>query len=148
MNSNKPSSLPIWLTYAGVTPFIACTVCLLAHIRNIPIFGSTQHILSSYGLLIVTFLAGIHWGQTLVKTSTIGDMLYVTSNAVTLVAWLGYLALSPNNYWLLLAILFLLVLTIDLQLFKRHIINSRYFVMRLIATSLVCLSLVAANWLA
>ncbi|MDD7804284.1 MAG: DUF3429 domain-containing protein [Endozoicomonas sp. (ex Botrylloides leachii)] len=54
-----------YLTYAGAIPFIICTVCLSFNIHQILLLGYVEKILSAYGLVILSFLAGAHWGQHL-----------------------------------------------------------------------------------
>ena len=65
MTETTPYRLRTVLTYAGTLPFIACTLCLVMNIRTVPILGSVDHILTVYGIIIATFLAGSHWGQHL-----------------------------------------------------------------------------------
>ena len=54
-----------YLTYAGAIPFIFFAVCLVSDIQELPFLGSVKKILSVYGLVISSFLAGAHWGQHL-----------------------------------------------------------------------------------
>ena len=62
MNSNNPSLLRL-LPYAGALPFAGGALLVLMRVHSLPFIGSTQNAVLSYGLLIIAFMAGVHWGQ-------------------------------------------------------------------------------------
>ena len=57
-----------YLTFAGTIPFIACAILITMHIDAVIAMGTTAEILSAYGLVIATFMAGSQWGSHLVLT--------------------------------------------------------------------------------
>ncbi len=61
---NKP--IYPWLTYAGAIPFVLCAICFVLNIDVVPLLGNVKHIIAIYGVMIVTFLSGAHWGLHLV----------------------------------------------------------------------------------
>jgi hypothetical protein len=67
MNGKSGQELPAWakpLGYAGLIPFVACALVMLA----LPDAG-TRHVagraLLGYGAVILSFLGGVHWGLVL-----------------------------------------------------------------------------------
>ena len=90
----------------------------------------------SYGLLIIAFMAGVHWGQYL--SGVRGQMnLLVSSNFVALLAWFGFLLLPTVWFFVLLVALFAVLYFIDMQLHA----PSDYLKTRRNVTAVVCLSL-------
>ena len=53
----KPSP---YLTFAGAIPFVACAFLLMIDVVTVPMLGSVVDILSAYGLVIASFMAGAH----------------------------------------------------------------------------------------
>jgi hypothetical protein len=129
------------LPYAGALPFIGCAVLQLIGITEFPLAGDLKSVASSYGLTIVSFMAGIHWGQYLEGRRARVNLL-ITSNAVTLMAWFGFLLLSTLAFSLLLAALFSAVYLIDRQLHPQ----SDYLTTRRNVTLLVAASLILGAW--
>jgi hypothetical protein len=69
----------------------SAALCVLG-VERVPFFGPGQSIATSYGLLIVAFMAGVHWRQALSgKNGAIN--LFVTSNTAALAAWFAFLLL-------------------------------------------------------
>ena len=133
------SDVHLTLPYAGALPFVGGAVCLIFGIETLPVLGSTLHFLLTYGLVIVSFMAGVHWGQYLSGVRGKVNLL-VSSNAVALAAWFGFLLLSALWFCLLLVLQFTLLYVIDVRLHP----GSDYLRTRRNVTMLVCLSLLAA----
>jgi hypothetical protein len=127
------------LPYAGVLPFIACALLSFLGIKDVPPLGNTKTIMLTYGLTIVSFMAGVHWGQVLSGVKSNINLL-VSSNVVALVAWFGFLLLPPHYFSALLMMLFVALYVIDRQLHPK----SDYLTTRRNVTALVCLSSVVA----
>lgn len=125
------------LTYAGTLPFWGTSVMALAA----PNFLSFNYqiIALGYAVVIVSFIAGIHWGIYLFKNAPIN--LFVHSNMVALLAW-GALLIKPLPAFSLLLFCFLYLLTIDKCLFKAGVIEAWFMRLRLHATAIVSLNLV------
>jgi Protein of unknown function (DUF3429) len=138
MNSSHSDLMRV-LPYAGTLPFIAGALLLLMGVQDIPYLGATRMLVLSYGLLIVSFMAGIHWGQYLAGVRA-GVNLLASSNVVALVAWFGFLLLPASWFCLLLVVLFAVVYALDRQIDG----GTDYLATRRNVTGIVCLSLVVA----
>ncbi|MDY7024959.1 MAG: DUF3429 domain-containing protein [Pseudomonadota bacterium] len=131
------------LAFAGTLPFIALSMLLITGSHHGLGMQGLLLALKSYGLLIVSFMAGSLWGLHLAHDSGIRRLLAITSNAAALLAWFGFLLVSDRAFLLLLAGLFVLLLLLDLPLWKQHLIDARYFRVRLLATTIVAACLIA-----
>lgn len=138
----KTSRLHYYLTSLGTLPFLGCALLLCLSINKLPYLGEVITIIHVYGLVIVSFMAGIYWGQELVKPNKAGPSLLIPSNAIALSVWLAYLSASLPVFTLSLIIIFLLLLWIDFHLYTTNTISRLYFKVRVVATSLVVFSLI------
>ncbi|RZV34138.1 MAG: DUF3429 domain-containing protein [Chromatiales bacterium] len=130
------------LAYAGVTPFVACALLPLVGIVAIPPFGPLDQLVNSYGLAIVCFLSGIHWANYLANKDELPFNLMVSSNAIFLLAWFGYV-LGGLSASLVIQVASLgLLLFIDWRLKADAVLTAHYFRVRFTATSLAIASLV------
>lgn len=140
----KPSP---YLTFAGAIPFVLGAVFITIGIDAIPVLGKTTDILSIYGLVIASFMAGAHWGNhlNLADHDTWTVTLPIFSNIIALVLWLWFLTLSTAGFiWLLVAI-FISMFVIDYGLHQVHIINNDYFRVRKYVTIIVVVALIIAG---
>ena len=139
----KPSP---YLTFAGAIPFVACAFLLMIDVVTVPILGSVVDILSAYGLVIASFMAGAHWGNhlDLADDNKWAIRLPLYSNVIALGLWLGFLILSPSSFIWLLVIGFISLLVIDYSLHRAQIISHAYFKVRQYVTAIVVISLVIA----
>ncbi|MFT5120490.1 MAG: putative membrane protein [Psychrobacter glaciei] len=140
----KPSP---YLTFAGTIPFIACAFLLMIDVVTVPILGSVANILSAYGLVIASFMAGAHWGNhlSLADDNKWAVRLPLYSNVIALGLWLGFLSLSAIGFIWLLVIGFISLLVIDYSLHRAQIISHTYFQVRKYVTTIVVISLVIAG---
>ena len=135
-----------YLTYAGAIPFIFCAACLFADIHQIPKLGSIEKILSVYGLLIASFLAGAHWGQHLhINKAHWNSSLAIFSNIIAVLLWLGFLVLNFKILIGMFIATFILQLTIDYRLLKMSIITHHYFQTRFFVSAIVITSLIISG---
>ena len=125
----KPSP---YLTLAGAMPFVLSAVFITIGIDAIPVLGEIGHVLSIYGLVIASFMAGAHWGNhlSLADDNRWAIKLPIFSNIIALALWLGFLTLSSAGFIWLLAAAFISMLMIDYGLHQAHIINNEYFRVR------------------
>ncbi len=139
----KPSP---YLTFAGTIPFVACAFLLMVDVVTVPIFGSVVDVLSAYGLVIASFMAGAHWGNhlDLADDNKWAIRLPLYSNVIALGLWLGFLILSASSFVWLLVIGFISLLVIDYNLHRAQIISHAYFKVRQYVTAIVVISLVIA----
>ena len=139
----KPSP---YLTFAGAIPFVACAFLLMIDVVTVPMLGSVVDILSAYGLVIASFMAGAHWGNhlDLADNNKWAIRLPLYSNIIALGLWLGFLILSASSFIWLLVIGFISLLVIDYNLHRAQIISHAYFKVRQYVTAIVVISLVIA----
>lgn len=139
----KPSP---YLTFAGTIPFVACAFLLMIDVVTVPILGSVVDVLSAYGLVIASFMAGAHWGNhlSLADDNKWAVRLPLYSNVIALGLWLGFLILSTSSFIWLLVIGFISLLVIDYSLHRAQIISHTYFQVRQYVTAIVVISLVVA----
>jgi ATP/ADP translocase len=128
------------LAFAGALPFLASALFLWSGETQFPGLGSVQNIAASYGLLILAFMAGAHWGQYLAGLQTRMN-LFVISNVVALAGWFAYLLLSPRLFFAVLAALFAALLMIDRNLKAEGLLDAGYVVTRSVVSAIVVLSL-------
>ena len=129
------------LALAGTVPFIACALLPLLDYDSIRYLGSLDKVVASYGLAIVCFLAGAHWGTYLSGRSADSLNLFITSNVIFLAVWFAYV--GADMKWAIgtQVLAFLTLLFIDLRLKRSDVISNVYFRVRSIATLIAIISL-------
>ena len=145
MNTMKKPSP--YLTFAGAMPFVLSAVFITIGIDAIPVLGEIGHVLSIYGLVIASFMAGAHWGNhlSLADDNRWAVKLPIFSNIIALALWLGFLTLSSAGFIWLLVAAFISMLMIDYGLHQAHIINNEYFRVRKYVTIIVVVALIIAG---
>ena len=135
------------LTYAGVLPFVGCALMPFVGLPELWNLGSYDHIAAAYGLAIVCFLCGAHWGTYLYHRVKAPDNLYVTSNVIVVACWFAFLMAAKAITLFVLILAFLCLLVIDYRLLKAGLLTDYYFRMRTIATviAVVALAVVIAT---
>ena len=129
------------LALAGTTPFIAGALLPLLGHDSLPHLGPVDMLVASYGLAIVCFLAGAHWGIYLSGRSDDSLNLFVTSNAIFLAVWFAYVGAGIQTAIGMQIVAFLALLFIDLRLRTGDIISAMYFRVRTAATLIAIVSL-------
>ena len=135
------SKVTFYLILAGLIPFVGLTLFLAFGITVLPALGSTVQVLGLYSLMIAVFISGSHWGQHLALDDQWIVFLPITSNLITVILWLVFLACSFTVVTFTFVIAFMVLLGIDYKLFKTGHISDRYFHMRFVVTAIVCLML-------
>ena len=115
------------LAYLGAIPFIACAIIIWMGLMGLPFLGKTLSISTTYGLAIVSFLCGIHWGTYIYNKSKVPFNLFVTSNIITLVGWFTFVLGSPQFMIIVLVLSFLSLLFIDYKLLRSRIDREALF---------------------
>jgi hypothetical protein len=131
------------LALAGTIPFIAAAVLPLLGHDSLPYLGPLDQLAASYGLAIVCFLAGAHWGTYLAGRSADSPNLFITSNVIFLAVWFAYIGAGLNTAISIQILALLTLLFIDLRLTASSIISAMYFRVRAVATSIAVVSLLA-----
>lgn len=130
------------LPLLGVLPFVFGSAWVL-YPWLMPFGLQPVDFLSGYGLVILGFMAGVHWGQH-ISGARSSLSLPLASNALALAAWFGWLLLLPQWYFLLLATLFALLLAVDSGLRGSGAISAAYWRTRVQVTIIVAIALIIA----
>ncbi|GJM09362.1 MAG: hypothetical protein DHS20C11_16380 [Lysobacteraceae bacterium] len=139
-------NIPRNLALAGTLPFVVCTLAAVG--VSVPGLSALPWaiVANSYGLAIVSFMAGAQWGLCLSRPSPpIAILLF--SNAVTLVAWSAFLTFGQQLTLFVLAVAFIALLVVDWRLHHRQWLSQHYWRTRLVVTAIVvvCLLLMATS---
>ncbi len=129
------------LAYAGTLPFIGCALMPLMGLQELWNLGTYDHIAAAYGLAIVCFLCGAHWGTYLYNRAAAPDNLFVTSNVIVVACWFAFLMAAKAITLFVLILAFLCLLFIDYRLLRASLLTDYYFRMRTIATVISVLAL-------
>lgn len=129
------------LTYAGVLPFVGCTLMPFVGLQELWNLGSFDYIAAAYGLAIVCFLCGAHWGTYLYRSGAAPDNLFITSNVIVVAAWFAFLMAAQAITLFVLILSFLCLLVIDYRLLKAGLLTDFYFRMRTNATIIAVVAL-------
>lgn len=137
------NSVYTMLALAGTLPFVGSALLVVFGRTSLGPFGSIAELVSSYGLAIISFLAGVHWATQLYRGSAAPMNLFIASNVVVLGVWFAYLVgdLPVTVVAQLLAFAFLLY--VDRRLLGDAVIDKPYFRVRAAATAIACASLLA-----
>ena len=137
---SSKSTKPL-LTYAGSIPFLLGAFLLIADIGTQKSISNIQHLLSVYGLVIGSFMAGTLWGQQLDENSGWQRYVLLCSNTIALALWAAFVIFSFTSLMVAYAISFLALLLVDYQLSENGMSNVAYFKLRFRATIIVVLAI-------
>jgi len=129
------------LALAGTIPFIASALLPMLGYDSLPYLGPLDKLVASYGLAIVCFLAGAHWGIYLSGRSAGSLNLFVISNVIFLAVWFAYVGAGIKIAIGVQIFAFLALLFIDLRLKDSDVISAAYFRVRTMATTIAFVSL-------
>ena len=127
------------LTYCGVIPFFFLYILITSNHDDISyniLYG-----LKSYGLVILSFLSGVYWGQHLSLKGNLSIFLALASNCIALLSWFSYLFLTDKYFILFLILSFGSLILIDKYIFVSKVISKDYFLLRFRVTMIVILIL-------
>lgn len=151
------------LTALGALPFIIFSVLLHTHF-SVARVEVIEDLLTSYGVLIATFIAGSHWGNTLRRSENeaassvrraeyksqihcrkdsekISSMVLLLSNGLTLVLWLAWASFEFRPLLACLIAILPLLLWIDTCLYRTSRIHQGYLKLRAAISAVVVVSL-------
>jgi hypothetical protein len=127
------------LAYLGVIPFLSLSIFILNEYKfNDGILISS---IKSYGLVILSFLSGVYWGQHLSLKEKFSIFLALASNFIILLSWFSYLFLKDKYFILFLIISFSSLIIIERYIFLHKVISEDYFLLRFRVTMIVVLIL-------
>jgi hypothetical protein len=125
------------LTYAGVLPFAGAGA--LAFWGQLHL---AERLALSYGAVIASFLAGIHWAVYMQHGERCPRNLFIASNITALLVFASLLLENIKVALLLQVLCFLYLLTLDLKLHLAGLWPEWFYRLRLVATALVVLALI------
>lgn len=129
--------LAFLLAMAGTLPFFFGLLLLVA---GWPIQQFSAALFShTYGVVIVSFLAGIQWGVYLFAQGRLN--LFVASNLIALLAWISLLLAGRPLGFVLLNSCFALALLIDWRCYRDGLIGKWFWTLRWQVSSVVILLL-------
>lgn len=137
------SALTRWLAWSGVLPFAVSAIAIQAG-WTLPWVGSPARLIEVYGLLILGFMAGVHWGQMLSRPAAMPINLYISSNAVVLLVFASALLRPGPTFPLCLLGGFGVLLWVDWHLYRAGRIDRAYWRMRWQVSGLVAVCLLMA----
>lgn len=144
MTNTDTTILHTALTYAGAIPFIACAAFLSLDFHPTFINVSIAEILTTYTLLIATFMAGAYWGLYIRDEERSLAHLTILSNAFAIGLWCSFLVLDTLSFLLFCAAYFCILLIVEYSLFKKYIVSRSYFSLRLMITVIVVTCLITS----
>tara|TARA_B100001939_G_scaffold113881_1_gene98456 strand:- start:868 stop:1296 length:429 start_codon:yes stop_codon:yes gene_type:complete len=127
--------LPYLLIFLGSIPFIFLSFLKLFNYQEF-FQIEINFILSIYSLSIISFICGSHWGIFL-SNSNLGINLFLLSNFLTILSFIGFLLLEERNYFFLQILILIILLLIDVYIFRKKITQKKYVNTRILVTSLV-----------
>ena len=130
--------------YGGCIPFILLAILLVFEVNLLPCFGETTQVLQAYGLVIASFMAGIHWGQYISGVNDFSIYLPITSNIIALLVWVSFLLMPIEWNLITLIFVFTLLLLIDLIFIEKKYRSQLYLCSRIVVTTLVLFSLITS----
>ena len=114
------------LAYAGTLPFIACAILPWIGMPVVAGIGSCAYIAAAYGVAIVSFMAGIHWGTFLYQADSLPVNLLLTSNAITVAVWLAFILTPVAVSIAVIAAALVLLLAVDFRLARVGLLTADY----------------------
>jgi hypothetical protein len=128
------SNLIKLLTYLGALPFFLAIYIGLSNQSFLDVLGIQWFL--SYGLLILSFMAGTLWGQVVNQPIKV-KRIALGSNAITLSAWFALLLADPAVVLIIMALGFVAIYLLEAVMMSSIKRPDYYRVLRLRVTMLV-----------
>jgi len=145
---HQPIRLAKLLTYLGALPFLFAAFLSLSSYISLPeILGrdiayagfKAKALMHSYGVVILSFLAGIQWGICLYNNNK--TKLLLISNVLAIMAWLSLMSFASKFALSILLLGFIIALLADRNAYKNQIIPEWFWQLRKNISVIVCLAL-------
>ena len=146
IRSNWPGRAGHVLAWLGTIPFILAFMVSLTAYR-LEAWPFLVVIVSTYAAMIVTFIAGSHWGMSAHIPADKAKKVMIYSNLITLFAWLGILFPSWIISWVIVLSCYWLAYALDRTICRHGGSDPAYLKMRLHVTSFVSLILLVLMFL-
>ena len=125
------------LTYLGASPFFLAIIISLSNQTFLGVEGRQWFL--TYGLVILSFMAGTLWGQVVNASNRIKRIALAT-NAITLAAWFAFLLAGISSVLLILALGFITLYMLESFAISHTQRPEYYLGLRFRVTALVVLA--------
>ncbi len=133
--NEKNKRLAQILTYSGTFPLILCCIGLYFNVD----FIDLKRIASTYAILIISFLSGLHWATYLFFSEKCPQNLLITSNVIALLAWGSFYIAQHTLAFSLQLACFLCILILDSNLKNAGVLPLWFYKLRRNATLILSL---------
>jgi hypothetical protein len=145
-SDGSPPISALVLGWAGVLPFWGLALALATGL-DLPVIGDEASALVSYGAIILSFMAGVHWGLAMrapdAPAGPRATGLLAISVVPAIIAWFATLA-PASAAIVILAVFFLVLLPVDLWAIGERLAPTWYRPLRLQLTAAVVTALAVA----
>lgn len=141
----RTETLAPWLSIAGLVPFAAAVAAIWGGVSWL----DGWLLLQSYGAIILSFLAGMHWGRGLGAQNIHAVPMLLWSNVIALIAWLTLLMSTKLMIASILFSCFTLQYLVDMRLARLGIMPHWFLPIRQHVTAgvLICCAMAIAQLL-
>lgn len=141
--SNSISKNARLLTYMGAVPFYLAALAYWFGIEA----SSAICAFKLYGLLIISFICGIHWCMAVSTHANKMNWMLYSSNVIALLAFANWVFAGKTTHLLIMAALFGALLFIDLKIHIAGLTDRWYINMRKQVTVIVLIPIVLLAFL-
>ena len=124
----------------GSIPFVFLSILGLYSLDSFLVYN-LEYLASLYTLIITCLICGTHWGIYL-NNQKIKINLFFLSNILTLILFFSFLIIPNSKFILLTIFIFLILLLIDIYIFKNAVTDFNYIRVRFCITTLVIIALI------
>jgi hypothetical protein len=130
------------LVVLGTLPFLFFTAQLIGLAPALPVSAAPAVMLHVYGLIVGSFVAGLHWGIHFCKRTN--DSVYLYSSFVALLLWCSMLAAGTGIGLALVLLSFIFLWFAEYRLSVQRVTTAWFWKLRSAVTALVVLCLALA----
>ena len=134
--------LAMTLVVLGTVPFVALTGLILAANTTFPLPASPAIMLHGYGVVIGSFVAGLHWGIHFCKRTS--DSVYLYSSFLAFLLWCSMWAAGSAIGLALVLLGFILLWLEEYRLSLQRVTTAWFWKLRTGVTVIVTLCLALA----
>jgi hypothetical protein len=127
----------------GTVPFVVLTFLIVAAVENaLPLPASPGLILHVYGVIIASFVAGLHWGIHFCKRTN--DSVYLYSSFIAFLLWCSMWAAGSALGLVVVLLGFVLLWVEEYRLSVQRVTTAWFWQLRTGVTAIVSLCLALA----
>lgn len=129
------------LVVLGTVPFVVLTVLVISANSSIPLPAHPALMLHVYGVVIGSFVAGLHWGIHFCKRTS--DSVYLYSSFVALLLWCSMWTAGSGPGLTMVLLGFILLWLEEYRLSVQRVTTAWFWKLRSAVTAIVtvCLAL-------